>query len=117
MSTIKVDNIRIASESVSRPATGVAAAWCQYTTVTTTAIKASYNISSLTDAGTGITNVEYTNNMASDNYPVTLAANSFTVRESSAVHLANNCTVVTSNASNTKEDVASVNFSSLGDLA
>ena len=30
MSTIKVENIRIASEAVSRPVTGVAAAWVNF---------------------------------------------------------------------------------------
>jgi hypothetical protein len=52
MSTIKVDNIRIASESVSRPVTGVAAAFCS---VENNSIleTGSLNTTSYTNTGTG----------------------------------------------------------------
>ena len=67
MSTIKVDNIRIASESVSRPATGVAAAWVNYNQATP-AISNSINISSVSDEGAGEYVTSFTSNMANDTY-------------------------------------------------
>lgn len=42
--------------------------WVNYTTVSTTAILASYNVSSLTDGGTGITTISYTTAFSSVNY-------------------------------------------------
>ena len=66
MSTIKVDNIRIASESVSRPATGVAAAWVHGTT--TAIVLKSLNVSSGTGHGTGDYSYALTAAMDSANY-------------------------------------------------
>ena len=59
MSTIKVANIRIASEAVSRPVTGVAAAWCRITSAA--AVQSSLNISSCTDLGTGDRRFNFSN--------------------------------------------------------
>ena len=59
MSTIKVENIRIASEAVSRPVTGVAAAY--WNCATTYTLGASLNISSMTDNGTGNYDVYFSN--------------------------------------------------------
>ena len=75
MSTIKVDNIRIASESVSRPATGVAAAFLAlgYSSGVPTAGE-SFNIDSLIDTGEGLTNVTYTSDMANNDYAVLIGA-------------------------------------------
>ena len=75
MSTIKVDNIRIASESVSRPATGVAAAFLalEYPSGVPTAGE-SFNIASLVDAGAGLTNVGYTSDMANNDYAILIGA-------------------------------------------
>jgi hypothetical protein len=38
-----------------------AKAWCHFTTVSTTAVNESFNVASLTDTGTGDTNVNLTN--------------------------------------------------------
>jgi len=68
MSTLKVTNIQATGETASREVSGVAAAWLSYTTASTTSIKDSQNVSSLTDDGTGYTQVFFTNNMSSSNY-------------------------------------------------
>ena len=74
MSTIKVDNIRIASESVSRPATGVAAAWVNFngTTVTApndmTGVRDSLNMTGVVDNGVGDYAILFTNSFANPNY-------------------------------------------------
>ena len=67
MSTIKVDNIRIASESVSRPVTGVAAAWANIDGIGTVSIRGSLNSSTIFDRGTGRYEVSLTNSLASIN--------------------------------------------------
>ena len=71
MSTIKVDNIRIASESVSRPATGVAAAWA---TPTSSGVLDwdSLNISTATDEGPGDIGFNFNSDMSSATYSVTM---------------------------------------------
>jgi hypothetical protein len=69
MSTIKVDNIRIASESVSRPVTGVAAAYAWVDMMTNPNDKPpegqSLNTSSVTYKGVGSYNVAITSGMSS----------------------------------------------------
>ena len=75
MSTIKVDNIRIASESVSRPVTGVAAAWCVFND--TTLIK-NMNVSSTTNNSRGNNTVNLTNNMSGSIYTITATGGSST---------------------------------------
>lgn len=45
-----------------------AKAWVLYTSVSSTSISASYNVSSLTDAGTGITQVNFTTSFSTANY-------------------------------------------------
>ncbi len=74
MSTIKVENIRIASEAASRPVTGVAAAWIKLNQDNagsgTPLINSSLNASSLTDVSLGTTEVNLTNVMDADDYPV-----------------------------------------------
>ena len=61
MSTITVTNIKATGETASRAVSGICGAWCFYGTVTTTAIDRSFNVSSLTDEGTGDTDVNLTN--------------------------------------------------------
>jgi hypothetical protein len=64
MSTLKVTNIQATGETASRAVSGVAAAWVSYNGTGTVAIRASTNISSLTDNATGQQTVSYTNNFA-----------------------------------------------------
>tara|TARA_R110002124_G_scaffold57724_2_gene161558 strand:- start:60 stop:446 length:387 start_codon:yes stop_codon:yes gene_type:complete len=49
---------------------GSAKAYVGFTCVSSTAIHGSFNISSLSDDGTGHTHVNYTNNMSNDDYSV-----------------------------------------------
>ena len=56
-------------------AQGLAKAWANFTGVTTTAVRDSFNVASLTDVGTGKTNVVYTNAMANVNYSGAYYAN------------------------------------------
>ena len=71
MSTIKVENIRIASEAVSRPVTGVSAAWA---TPSSSGVLDwdSLNISSATDEGTGDIGFNFNSNMSNATYSVTM---------------------------------------------
>ena len=68
MSTIKVSNIRIASEAVSRPVTGVAAAWSSQQGDGT--LLGGLNVTSITDLGTGSNQINITNNFAGTTYAV-----------------------------------------------
>ena len=74
MSTIKVDNIRIASESVSRPVTGVAAAWVNFNGTGTPAIQESMNVGSITDIATGIYQANFSSNMSNQYYVASLGS-------------------------------------------
>ena len=47
---------------------GLAKAWFEYTSITTTALADSFNISSITDNGTGDTSLAINNNMSSSVY-------------------------------------------------
>ena len=78
MSTIKVDNIRIASESVSRPATGVAAAWV-LVDAKFEILGNSLNVTSITDISTGGPNewtINLTSAMSDNNYTALATAQS-----------------------------------------
>ena len=68
MSTIKVENIRIASESVSRPVTGVAAAWSSQQGDGT--LLDGLNVTSVTNLGAGSNQINITNNFANTDYIV-----------------------------------------------
>lgn len=81
MSTLKVDNLlnSAGNESpISVP--GAAKAWVNFNGTTGTlnssdvTIRSSYNVSSVTDNGTGDYTVSFTNNMANGNYAVAGAA-------------------------------------------
>jgi hypothetical protein len=71
MSTIKVDNIRVTGESVNRPVTGVAAAYCSVNQTSTQSINDSLNVSTVADTGEGSTSVSYTSHMKRDSYGFT----------------------------------------------
>jgi hypothetical protein len=75
MSTLTVTNIKATGETASRAVSGVAAAWANFTGVTTTALRDSFNVSSLTDVSTGNTSVALSSNMNNSDYSVSGAAN------------------------------------------
>ena len=68
MSTLKVTNIQATGETASRAVSGVAAAWANFTGITTTALRDSINVSSLTDTSTGQTTINITSAMSNTNY-------------------------------------------------
>ena len=59
---------------------GTAKDWVNFTGITTTAERDSFNISSLTDTGTAKTTVAYTNNMGNANYTGSYFQNGSTER-------------------------------------
>jgi hypothetical protein len=68
MSTLTVTNIKKTGETVSRDVSGVAAAWVNFNGTGTVAIRDSVNISSLSDTGTGVYDVSFSNGMATADY-------------------------------------------------
>ena len=70
MSTIKVTNIQATDEAVSRSATGITAAWVNFTGSSPFQIEDSLNTSSITDNSTGRYNIAQTNNFANANYGI-----------------------------------------------
>jgi hypothetical protein len=82
-SELRVNTLKDASGNnsiaMSYVAEGTAKAWVNYTGVSTTAARDSFNISSLTDAGTGQTYpISFTNNMGNDDYAGSYFQNSAT---------------------------------------
>ena len=83
MSTIKVDNIRIASESVSRPARGVAAAYATPNSSGDLTWE-SLNVTSASDEGTGIIGIKFTSPMLSNHYSTTMTVVTTTAKYASS---------------------------------
>lgn len=78
MSTIKTDTLsNVAGDksiAVDRVAQGVAAAWVNFDGTGTVAIRAAYNVSSITDNGTGNYTVNFTTAMPDANYSTVATA-------------------------------------------
>lgn len=78
MSTIKADTLSNLAGSqtvpVSTVAQGSAKAWVNFNGTGTVAIRASFNVSSITDNGTGQYTVNFTNAMVDANYATVSAA-------------------------------------------
>lgn len=82
MSTIKAANLQntgsgapVFKNSSGTEAGQLCKAWVNFNGTGTVAIRDSYNISSLTDRGTGQYTVAFTNNMANTNYSAVFGAN------------------------------------------
>ena len=81
MSTIKANTLLHSDGSTttqpSIPALDkrMAKAWCNYDQKDTVSVRDSYNVSSVTDVGTGIHQVNFTNAMANANYAVSVTMN------------------------------------------
>jgi hypothetical protein len=75
MSTIRVDNFGPSAGGTTYSARGIAKSWANFNGVTTTAVRDSLNVSSLTDDATGRTTVSLTNNMGNSNYTGSWYAN------------------------------------------
>ena len=68
MSTLKVTNIQATGETASRAVSGVAAVWAQFQNYSSNAVNDSFNISSMTDNGTGTVTLNFTNNLVAGQY-------------------------------------------------
>uniref|UniRef100_UPI004048C69F hypothetical protein n=1 Tax=Shewanella sp. TaxID=50422 RepID=UPI004048C69F len=71
MSTIKADNIATlagVSTSMANAVNGSAKAWVNFNGTGTVAIRRAFNVSSITDLGTGYYQVNFTNAMADTNF-------------------------------------------------
>jgi len=75
MSTLNVSNITDGTDTVgtSYVVNGSAKAWVNFNGQGTIATRDSLNIASLTDQGTGLYDVNYTSNMSSSNYSLSLS--------------------------------------------
>lgn len=70
MSTLRVDNIQNRSGGDLINASGMAQAWVNFNGTNTVAIRAAFNVSSITDNGVGDYTVNFTNAMSDANYAV-----------------------------------------------
>ena len=70
MSTLRVNTIQNAAGSGTPTINGLAQAWVNFNGTGTVAIRASYNVSSITDNGTGDYTVNFTTAMPDANYSV-----------------------------------------------
>ena len=76
MSDIRANTISAANgtDPVTLTKQAAAKAWVSFTSVSTTAIDESFNVSSISDSGTGETAVNLANNMSSSTYCITACA-------------------------------------------
>ena len=77
MSTIKADNIATlagVSTSMANAVNGSAKAWVNFNGTGTVAIRASFNVSSITDNGTALYTVNFANSLPDANYCATVMA-------------------------------------------
>jgi hypothetical protein len=78
MSTLKTNTLSnvagTASTAIENAINGSAKAWVNFNGTGTVAIRASFNVSSITDGGTGIYTINFTNAMSDANYVVLVTA-------------------------------------------
>ena len=126
MSTIRVDNFGPSAGGTTYSARGIAKAWVNFNGTGTIAVRGSENVSSLTDQGTGITDVNYTSSLSSGNYSVSGTANDdtyYTDTLEPTSYLAGSIRLITYSRANSatgssgREDLEFVNASIHGDLA
>ena len=116
MSTIKVENIRIASEAVSRPVTGVAASWANFNGSGTVAIRDSVNVGSITDTGVGIYDVNFSTSFTDDGYAATSSSTKI-CSVGNSTYTSSSLRLLTTNTAGTASDSQIVATSTHGDLA
>jgi hypothetical protein len=73
MSTLRVNTIQNVAGSGSPDVAGTAKAWVNFNGTGTVAIRASLNVSSITDVGTGQYTINFTNTFADANYACVLS--------------------------------------------
>ena len=70
MSTLRVNTLQDATGSDQPAMVGAAKAWVNFDGTGTVAIRAAFNVSSITDNGTGDYTVNFTNSMPDENFAV-----------------------------------------------
>jgi hypothetical protein len=123
MSTITVDNIRIASESVSRPVAGVAAAYINYNSQqtsgspSTSGIRGSFNVSSITEIQIGTTTISYANNFTDSSYTTTLGTNTTHINFTGSTYGPSSVNIITQGNDNNNNAASYVTAIAVGELA
>jgi len=105
MSTIKADNIATlagVSTSMANAVNGSAKAWVNFNGTGTVAIRGSYNVSSITDNGSGNYTVNFTTAMPDANYSAVSSAVRFA--QMYVLHTATQLGVVTQDLAGTNSD-------------
>ena len=74
MSTLRVNTLQNAAGTSDPAISGAAKAWVNFNGTGTVAIRASFNVSSITDNGTGVYTVNFTNTLADANFSVVVTA-------------------------------------------
>lgn len=74
MSTLRVNTLQNAAGTGQPAMSGAAKAWVNFNGTGTVAIRASFNVTSITDNGTGDYTVNFTNALEDANYAVTITA-------------------------------------------
>jgi hypothetical protein len=72
MSTLNVNQINNAAGTGQPAINGLAKAWVNFNGTGTVAIRASYNVSSITDDGTGLYRINFTTALADANYSLVM---------------------------------------------
>jgi hypothetical protein len=94
MSTLRVSTIQdTAGSNSSTPAAianGIAKAWVNFNGTGTVAIRAQYNVSSITDNGVGLYAINFTNALADTNYAISATASP--VYNGAVINTGNNST-------------------------
>lgn len=113
MSTLRVTNISNAGGTKTVPADtvvdGTAKAWVNFNGTGTVAIRASFNVSSITDGGTGVYTVNFTSAMTDANYGCTGTTSADTRVVSVSTLTTSGAGIRTTNSSASLEDQTTIN--------
>jgi hypothetical protein len=122
IAALAVDTAELAAEAVTLAKQEVIQAWVNFNGTGTVAIRDSYNVSSITDNGTGDYTVNFTNAMANTNYlSIGMAGNSSTSQQVVSQQQAHvgpatgSCRYQTTYANGSTEDTPFVGIAILGD--
>jgi hypothetical protein len=118
MSTLNTVNITNGTDSITVEGAvkGSAKAWVNFNGTGVVAIRASYNVSSITDNGTGSYTVNFTTAMPDVNYAVAMSGyrdttgSSYAAQASGQTYTVSACRVTTYNAAFAFTDAQSVSF-------
>ena len=124
-SELRVDTLKDSSGNnsvgMAYVAGGSAKGWGQLTSISTTAMQDSLNVASVTDNGTGSSDLNWTSTFNNDDYATATSGerSSFyhAIGHSTANTATNHFTLNTTNTSWNAEDAEEVHFISMGDLA